>query len=110
MKTLTFNKIIPCVMHKVGMILFLCSFQMIDAFTSLGASFVLCPGHEYFTFGTKVPAQKPKPSMLPIQKSRLEYQARTTVVNVKMVKPGFFDAEKKVLYLSEVMSLLARQP
>ena len=46
-------------------------------------------------FGTKVPAKKPKAAMLPIPKSRLEYQSRTTVVNVKGVKPGFFDTEKK---------------
>ena len=46
---------------------------MLDAFSSL----------EYFTFGTKVPANKPKAAMLPIPKSRLEYQSRTTVVNVK---------------------------
>lgn len=100
MKTLSFNRIVPCVMNKVGMILFLRSFPMLDAFTSFGASVLLCPGHEYFTLGTKVPAQKPKPALLAIPKSRLEYQARTTVVNVKMVKPGFMDEKKKVLSLS----------
>ena len=68
---------------------------MLDAFTSLAASVVLCPADEYFTFGTKVPAKTPKPAMLPIPKSRLEYQSRTAVVNVKMVKPGFVDTEKK---------------
>ena len=79
---------------------------MLDAFTSLGASVVLCPAHEYFTFGTKVPAKNPKAAMLPIPKSRLDYQSRTTVANVKMVKPGFVDTDKKVLSLFKLILIL----
>ena len=79
---------------------------MLDAFSSLAASVVLCPAHEYFTFGTKVPANKPKAAMLPIPKSRLEYQSRTTVVNVKMVKPGSVDTDKKVLSLFKLILIL----
>ena len=69
----------------------------------------LCPSNEYFTLGIRVPG-KQKVAQLRAPASRLEYQGRTTTVNVKMVKPGFLDEKRKIFQSNSVDNfLLARQ-
>ena len=104
-----FVQTIPCIMNKIGIFpVFYFNCVWIDAFSS--HSLVVCPSHESFTLGIRVPA-KQKLTQLKGPSSRLEYQGRTATVNVKVVKPGFLDEKRKVFRSNWINILfLACQP
>ena len=82
------------ILHKIGTSSCLCNFILILVkAVPPSAFFKNCS--EVFTLATKTPKGKAlQPAQLP--PSRLEYQSRTNIINVKAQDPAFRDEENKV--------------
>ena len=80
----------------------------IDAFTS-AANVMFVHNFEEFTCGVKARVGGSLPSPAPFPSSRLEYQLRTSVVNVRTVRKGWLDEAKRVLFMICLLSLFSEQ-
>ena len=68
----------------------------LDPFSSAG-NLVYCPDYELFSVGLK---EGRKGALTPaaFPQSRLEYQLRTTTINVRTVRRGFLDEARRACY------------
>ena len=89
MGTTGFNPVVDMWMHKIGI-----SVVLPNKSTSL--NMIFCPAAERFSLGVKSPKGKNLQPQ-PVPSSRLDYQARESMVHVMTTRTGFVDERGQVI-------------